>query len=450
MMEEEHIRRRTREQKFPKALTDKMMGYVSTNNKRVMITDCENYGEDLLDQIRLHPEVRFTLTTSSVDQKDQLAFAYREETNVTLRVADICEPDFTDQKFDLILSVPEFGRRRMASSDRLISRQTELASLQNLLYHISGDGRLVILLPTHIAFAADESTTTLRKYLEDNYRVEEVNILPEGLLPRTMISTYLFVFANGKTDEITIRQYGADEEAPRGRFQDDQGKLLFLKEAELGKEEFFGAGGWNVNLAFQVESDARKAYENSPVRKAVLGDVAEVFRGKAAYTKTEGGNIGMINISSMTDTGIDYDSIDHIEAEEEKLARYILKDGDVLVATRGTVIKIAVFETQSIPCIPSVNLTVVRPGKELKGTYLKLFLESPVGMELLKGLQRGSTIVNINYNDLAGLEVPVPPLDKQDALAAKYRAGLKIYKDRITTAETDWQSLRQKLDADLF
>ena len=133
--------------------------------------------------------------------------------------------------------------------------------------------------------------------------------------------------------------------------------------------------------------------------------------------------------------GIDYEHLDQIEEEERKVSRYILEDGDVLVTARGTTVKIAVFEKQPMICIPSANINVIRPKAMLRGAYLKLFLESPVGIKMLQSLQRGTVVVNINYKDIIELEVPVLPLEAQDALIEEYNTGLRFYKETIAAAE---------------
>ena len=96
------------------------------------------------------------------------------------------------------------------------------------------------------------------------------------------------------------------------------------------------------------------------------------------------------------------------------MGRYILQEGDVLITSRGTTIKIAVFNEQpGKVCVPSANINVIRTNKLLKGAYLKLFLESSVGMKMLKGLQRGTTISENNqqkainiWRDIFGSDFP--------------------------------------------
>ena len=129
----------------------------------------------------------------------------------------------------------------------------------------------------------------------------------------------------------------------------------------------------------------------------------------------------------------------------------MLQDGDVLIATKGFAIKIAVFEKRNGLYIASSNLCVVRPNSRLlNGTYLKLFLESETGIKLLKSIQRGTTIVNINYQDICQLEVPTPNLDDQYEIANEYNEGLKLYKQTLEAAETAWSKIKKDVQKKLF
>lgn len=247
---------------------------------------------------------------------------------------------------------------------------------------------------------------------------------------------------------MVVRRYKADKPLRRTTVCEE---LILEEEELLFEDEFYDLGNWNIDLAFSKEEDDElRAYYQSSAKKARLKDVATVFRGKAIQGKSDSGNIAVINISNITETGIDYKSLDLMEDEERKVARYALDEDDVLVTSRGTTIKTAVFEAQNRTCIPSANINVIRPKKGMRGAFLKLFLESPVGLKMLKGLQRGTTVVNINYKDLEDLEVPYPPLAEQDALIDEYNEGLKFYTETLAAAETAWKGVQASIQSRLY
>lgn len=436
-----------RELLVPDVLIKKFSEYIKADNSKVLITECEQYGPSLLDVIESNPKIQFTLTCRQAIKSELLSVVYAGFKNVKLLAADIYSYGFTTERYDLIVCIPIFGGRALVNGEDFISREPDLIATQNLLYHINMDGNLVMVLPAKITFGGG-STASLREYIESNYRVKEISALPAGLFtPYTSIRTYLFVFSTGRTDDVVLKQYDSDKPI---RKTSPCKKLVVKSEILLFSDEFADLNGWNIDMAFSEEDEDIKAFSTSSVKKLRLKDAATVFRGKAVSTKVKNGNVAVINISNITNIGIDYENLDQIKEEERKVSRYILKDGDVLVTARGTTVKIAVFEKQPMICIPSANINVIRPKDMLRGAYLKLFLESPVGIKMLQSLQRGTAVVNINYKDIIELEVPVLPLEAQDALIEEYNTGLKFYKDTIAAAEEGWRGALKRIQAQIY
>ena len=57
-----------------------------------------------------------------------------------------------------------------------------------------------------------------------------------------------------------------------------------------------------------------------------------MFRGKAITEKAEGGNVSVVNISNISDIGIDYaKNLETINEEARKVARYLR---DFLITTK--------------------------------------------------------------------------------------------------------------------
>ncbi len=435
------------EMAVPDVLVDKFSEYISDATKTVFVAECQQYSTGLLNMIEAHPDIKFTLCTRSMVWSKILNFVYDSYQNVNLITADIYTDGFVNSRFDLVLAVPVFGMRTPYEGQDFICKDSDMIAVQNLLYHIELDGQLVIVLPAKITFGSG-SIAALRHYIESNYSIKEISALPSGLFtPYTSIRTYLFVFGNGTTEEVMIRKYKSDKPIRKTALC---GELSLADEEMLFPDEFADLNGWNIDMAFGEQDDDMRAYAQSSVKKVLLREVATVFRGKAVNRSDGSGNIGVINISNLTDTGIDYPGLELADEDERKAARYILEDGDVLVTSRGTTIKIAVFEKQSMPCIPSANLNVVRPDSRLRGAYLKLFLESPVGIKMLKGLQRGTTVMNINYKDLNDLEIPLLPLEEQDSIIADYEQGLSFYKQTLAAAEEVWAGVKTDIQARLF
>lgn len=63
-----------------------------------------------------------------------------------------------------------------------------------------------------------------------------------------------------------------------------------------------------------------------------------------------------------------------IEIEPRKVASYILEDKDILISSRGTIIKVAMYEEQKEKYIPSVNFSVIRIHDDrIRSEYVAIF-----------------------------------------------------------------------------
>lgn len=437
----EMLGRNTDQVLIPNELCDVMFSNISESTTSVFIPDAEKFGVSLYRTIEKYPKVKFYTSSFSYEMRQLLELIYKNE-NVQFINHDIYKEDFIYQKFDIIVCFPILGARGLEGTGQFISRDSALIAAQNLLYHLTPKGKLSIILPAKVTFGGGDSEQ-FRDYINSNYKIDGIYSLPNRIFyPQMAINTYLFDLANGETEDVLVRKYSIENN--KLTLNDDNQKLLFI-------DEFEALNDWAIDVAFIEEDDELINYRESNIKKERVQQVANVFRGKAVTNKVENGNIAVINISDINENGIDYLKLDTINEEERKISRYILEENDVLITSRGTNIKIGVFTKQAKICIPSSNINVVRTdSKILFGPYLKLFLESRVGIKLLQTIQRGSAIVNINFQDIEMLEVPIPPIERQKEIVSEYCEGLVKYKDIVQKAEEEWYKLKEHVHAKLF
>ena len=78
-----------------------------------------------------------------------------------------------------------------------------------------------------------------------------------------------------------------------------------------------------------------------------LGDQVTHFKGRAISSKLEPGLVHIINISDISASGIiDYTNLKTADLTEKQYSRYLLEERDVLITSKGTVKKVAVYEQQ--------------------------------------------------------------------------------------------------------
>ena len=181
-------------------------------------------------------------------------------------------------------------------------------------------------------------------------------------------------------------------------------------------------------------------YEANTDKLVRLGDVVDQFKGKAVPAKAEPGEFAVINLSDMTSNGIAYDNL-----------RFLLEDGDVLIASKGTVQKVAVFEDQGKrEVVASSNITVLRPKEKLRGFYIKFFLETEIGRAYLDYADKGKAVLNLSTADLLDIKIPEIPIVKQDYQIAAYLRGRADYHRKMVRAEQEWENIQQNVTEALF
>lgn len=409
----------------------------------VLIAEGEKFIPNLKRLVDEHSGCNFTITTENIISLHLINRIFAGYKNVEVLNASIYQYGFTNNRYDLIFSVPNFGTRNLAEDENFMCRDQDAVALENLLLHTTGGGELVITMPARITYAQGKNGE-LRRFVQQTYRVKEITELPEGTFEGTGIKTYLIDVVNSKPgDDVIVRRYKAENRKSR---RDTADELVIEEETFVMSDELEEFGDWNINKIFSQQDEEWLKFQESSVRKIAMGDIAEIFRGKSVSKKDPTGSIGVVNISNVGEYDIDYDSLDHFDEEERKITNYLLKEGDVLIPARGTAIRTAIFHEQSYPCIASSNIIVIRPEtKLLNSTYLKLFLDSPLGEKMISGVQQGSTIMNISYKDLNALEIPLPSIEEQRNKADEYTKELTIYKGTIAAAEKRWNEVVDKL-----
>lgn len=429
--------------RVPEALVDEMEKNFIEGFQEVLIPEAEKFSPCLERIVMTHNDSHFTLTTMDSFYYKVLTEMFSDNDMVDVKQTSIYEYEFTSEKFDLILAVPVFGVRDKADEDStFICREYDMIAAENLSLHLKSEGILSIVLPARITFGGGR-VKELREFLQSMYCIKEIADLPSGIFENTGVKTYLLTITTGRTDEVTIKRYIADTDNPR---KDGVSKLIVSDDTFVLEDELTDMGDWNIDRIFESQDEDWIKFQESNVKKQELGTVAIIFRGKAVNKKDPNGNIAVVNISNIGEYEIDYAGLDHLDEEERKVTNYLLQDGDLLIPARGTAIRVAVFKEQPYPCIASSNVIVIRATDDsLSTVYLKLFFDSPLGRKMLVTRQQGTAVMNISYKELNNIEIPLPSIEEQKAIAEEYTRELEVYKKSIQEAENRWNSILAKL-----
>ncbi|MGT2934720.1 restriction endonuclease subunit S [Streptococcus castoreus] len=183
--------------------------------------------------------------------------------------------------------------------------------------------------------------------------------------------------------------------------------------------------------------------------KVRLGEVVDCFKGKAVSRKVESGDFGLINLSDMGSLGIQYDHVRTFHMDRRQLLRYLLEEGDLLIASKGTLKKVCIFHKQDREMVASSNITILRPQQKLRSYYIKFFLESPIGQAFLEAADHGKEVINLSTKELLDIPIPVIPLVKQDYLINQYLRGLNDYRRKLKRAEQEWKFIQNEIQKGL-
>lgn len=408
--------------------------------QNILITEAEKHLSGLKALVERYPEKHITLTTSHPLMQKLFLLSFEEYKNVEVVNQSIYQQLALNKQFDFIYCLPSFAVRTEGFDDSFITQESEGVAIENMLSLLSEEGALSVIVPAKVTFAGG-NMIKLREFVIENFNLDRILILPEGTFrPYTAVKTYMISISNTIKESITVGTVTYENEV----FKVNDPKII-------SREEFTKQEDWRVEIILSEDDENIKKFKTSDTPRVKLKDIAEVFRGKSILKKDVLiGKIAVLNISDIENGEIDYSKMDTIDDDERKVKRYELITGDVALTCRGTAIKTAVFSEQDKMIIASANIVVIRPRDEILGSYIKMFLESPVGTTLIKSFQRGTTIMNINHSDIMELEIPLLPVYQQRDMVAEYEKELQFYKESIKKAEDRWHKTRNRIYQRLY
>lgn len=112
---------------------------------------------------------------------------------------------------------------------------------------------------------------------------------------------------------------------------------------------------------------------------------------------------------------LDDDNVYIPESDFERLKKYSLNEGDILVSVVGTLGNAVIVDNDSLPAIFSCKSTAFRT-KAINPYYFLAYLNSKYGNGFLERSVRGTVQTGLNINDLKDLLVYAPPFEKQDEI----------------------------------
>lgn len=358
--------------------------------------------------------------------------------------------------FDVVLSNPPFASTVTADarlpSFPVASRSAEALFLQHAVAALRPGGRAAIVCPEGL-LANVGGEADVRRWVMTAASVEAVISLPAGVFnPYTPVRTGILVLRHGGPTRrvwfFDVRRDGFSLDTRRrpGGGSDLPAVVAGFRGREVGPR------------AALVDRAAVDAHGGRLVAARYLGTRHGADAG-AVETRALGAVCGVVKEtvrpSDEPDRAFAYVALEHVGSRTGALApiaptagreirsvKHRFAAGDVLYGRlRPYLAKVALVGFDGI-C--SAELVVLRPDRAVVDPgYLAAVLRSAAFTERAAALMVGANHPRVHLNDLLAIEIPVPPLAEQRALAAR----LDATGARIADAQAQIAALRAEADA---
>ncbi|WP_239505643.1 restriction endonuclease subunit S, partial [Providencia stuartii] len=189
--------------------------------------------------------------------------------------------------------------------------------------------------------------------------------------------------------------------------------------------------------------------------RIALEKIAEVRSGVAKGKKGLKAPIEVpyLRVANVQDGHVDLTEVKTIEIEQDKLERYSLKYGDVLMNEGGDYDKLGrgdVWLGQIEPCLHQNHVFAVRPNQDIVDSFfLAALAASNYGKTyFLSCAKRSTNLASINSTQIKEFPVLVPPLPEQKKIAkilSTWDKAISTTEKLIATSQQQKKALMQQL-----
>ncbi|HWL23312.1 MAG TPA: N-6 DNA methylase [Ureibacillus sp.] len=403
----------------------------------------------------------------------------------------LSDPAFANgqlMKFDYVLmnfpfSLKEWGREKAEYDlyNRYIyglpsKSNADLAFVQHALSSLKEDGKAAVIV-THGTLFRGGADKKIREAMIEDDVIEAVIGLPSNLFFTTGIPTVILILNKNKSPERKrkIQFINAQDTVDKVRGQnilrkEDQEKIInaYHKGEEIKQYSTFVSveeiEDANLNIANYFSLDDvesvfgdvlvnKDAYENSPIPKIELKELVTMTRGMNTPPKKEldqtDGQYYLLQLADIQDGNIQFDQLTSIDIDERRASMYEVEEGDILLSSRGSSIKIAIVPAINKRLIISHNFISIRPNNGVNPYFLKAFLESPIGTYYISSKQKGTAVTILSVKDIES--IPVPNLDSSiqselgNAFVKADSELAKVIKQAQEKHSSDYYELYEKM-----
>jgi type I restriction enzyme M protein len=354
----------------------------------------------------------------------------------------------------------------------------DMAFIQHALSALKDKGRAVICV-SNGTLSRGGMEEAIRQNLIYTDQIEAVISLPHSLLSNTSIPINLLVLNKNKPDykQNKIQFIQASElfeEEGRKRYLTEEHirkihQSLNSNEEEKDFSKYVSISDLEDNLTvtryiqsnkFEIENEGtfsihldRLNSDKEPLQE--IRSLGKIYRGLNVTSKTaeevDSGDFKLIKLSDVQDGSILMEGLSIIEMKTNfKASLYQVEEGDVIISSRGSNVKVAVVPAHEGNVLLSQNFIGFRAVKnKLHPHFLQAYLESPIGKYQLSRLMTGTAVLVLNPKNFGTLQVSLPSMDVQENIALRYKVANDQYNKALKEAEIQLKSEKMKLYDDM-
>lgn len=288
-------------------------------------------------------------------------------------------------------------------------------------------GKAVIM--TTMGALTNGTDMQARRHFVDNQYIEAVIALPEKIFaPYTSIPCAMVVLSRFNQE---MRLIDATDIFTKGRRRNE------LSDADIAEimERYHNDGPHSIKVSTFMRGNyplnpKRYLTKNIVIENGVrFGDITlDIKRGAQLSAKkldevisTEETTVQYLKVNNVQD-GMICGEIPYVK-EDKSLERYFINNKDIIMSKVAASGKVALASIESGKhLVLGANLFAITVDtKKADPIYIKLFLESDQGAKLVESIASGVTVPMISVEELKDMLIPLPSLDKQEAIVKAYR-----------------------------
>lgn len=408
--------------------------------------------------------------------------------NMDIRLGDSLRgPQFIEenhlQTFDYVLSDPPYGLSNWGADEAkndIYGRffygvppksRGDMAFVLHALASLNETGKAALVLPHGSLFRGGTEAKIRQKLIEQDF-VESVIGLPVGMLYSTSIPVSILMLNRSKRPERQNNILFINAEEQYEKFRTEK----VLNDKHISRIiETFKSGEEQNKYSKWVSTDELDDYSflihdyfeddlvDSPIGKVQvdkqvynqtetidLKHIASLFRGintpPAEKLKSEKPTHHMIELSNVKDGHIDLDTVTPVSMEDQKnVERYELQAGDIILSSRGTALKLAIVPETDKTLLLSQHFIGIRPKQGINSTFLKTFLEGPLGQFYLTNNQKGTMVTILTAKDIQDIPVPDVNEEIQKQIAHDVTTADLHYQEELKQIEETYKNVYQSV-----